>query len=67
MPIFEYLCKECGHVTEFLEKADAKGKHECGQCGSAKTEKIFSGFATKEGESSSSSRSSCPTGTCPLS
>ena len=24
MPIFEYRCNECGHVTEFLEKAGAK-------------------------------------------
>jgi len=67
MPVFEYRCKECGHVTEFLEKADTKGKHECGQCSSPRTEKIFSGFAVKEGESSGSTRSSCPTGTCPLS
>jgi hypothetical protein len=24
MPLFEYRCKQCGHVTEFLEKADTK-------------------------------------------
>jgi putative FmdB family regulatory protein len=66
MPLFEYRCKECGHVTEFLEKADAKGKHKCEQCGSTKTDKILSAFAVREGGTSGSARSSCPTGTCPL-
>ncbi len=66
MPVFEYQCKACGHVTEFLEKSDAKGRHECEKCGSTKTEKMFSGFAVKGGESSGADGSSCPTGTCPL-
>jgi putative FmdB family regulatory protein len=66
MPIFEYRCRECGHVTAFLEKADAHRRHPCEKCGSAKTEKAFSTFAAKSGTSSSSG-SSCPTGTCPLS
>ena len=40
MPLFDYRCKECGHVTEFLERADTKVEHLCEQCGSKKTEKI---------------------------
>jgi len=64
MPLFEYRCKECGHVTEFLEKADAKAEHECEQCGSTKTDRILSAFAVGKGGSSGAS---CPTGTCPLS
>ena len=66
MPIFEYRCTKCGHVTEFLEKRNARQRHKCGKCGSKVTEKVFSTFASKSGSSSSSS-SSCPTGTCPLS
>ncbi|HEQ60445.1 MAG TPA: zinc ribbon domain-containing protein [Firmicutes bacterium] len=66
MPIFEYQCKECGHVTSFLEKAGSRKTHPCEQCGSRKTEKIISTFAARVGGSSSES-SSCPTGTCPLS
>ncbi len=66
MPIFEYQCKKCGHVTEFLEQAGSRKAHACEKCGSAKTEKVFSTFAAKSGGLSSSS-SSCPTGTCPLS
>lgn len=65
MPIFEYQCKKCGHVTSFLEKAGSKKSHVCETCGSKDTEKMFSTFAATSGGSSSSS--SCPTGTCPLS
>jgi len=66
MPIFEYQCKKCGHVTAFLEKRNVRPPHACEKCGSEDTEKVFSAFAAKSGTSSSSS-SSCPTGTCPLS
>ena len=66
MPIFEYRCKKCGHVTAFLEMPDSRRTHGCEKCGSKATEKIFSTFAARSGGSSSSD-SSCPTGTCPLS
>ena len=43
MPIYEYKCRDCGKVSEFLvgvgqEKAEIK----CSSCGSKKLEKIFS-------------------------
>jgi len=66
MPLFEYRCKKCGHVTSFLEKSDGKGPHACEKCGCKDTEKVFSTFAARSGNSSSSSPA-CPTGTCPLS
>ncbi|MGM0485208.1 MAG: FmdB family zinc ribbon protein [Planctomycetota bacterium] len=66
MPIFEYECSKCGHVTAFLEKANARQPHRCEKCGSQETKKVFSKFAVKSGTASSSD-SSCPTGTCPLS
>ena len=66
MPIFEYRCRKCEHVTAFLEKPDNRKAHACEKCGSKATEKIFSTFAAKSGGSSSAA-SSCPTGTCPLS
>lgn len=62
MPIFEYRCKKCGHVTPFLEKAGARTRHTCAKCGSGATEKTLSTFAAR-----SSTADSCPTGTCPLS
>jgi putative FmdB family regulatory protein len=64
MPIFEYRCSKCGHVTAFLEKADSSNPHVCEKCGSEKTDKMFSTFATKTAKGTSAS---CPTGTCPLS
>jgi len=70
MPVFEYRCKDCGHITEFLEKPDSKGQHVCEKCGSKRLEKIFSTFAARSGDSGSSNSSgssSCPTGTCPFS
>ena len=66
MPVFEYQCARCGHVTAFLEKPGARRAHTCENCGSKETRKIFSTFATQS-EGSGSSASSCPTGTCPLS
>jgi len=66
MPVFEYRCKKCGHVTSFLEKADSRHPHACEKCGSKDTEKVFSTFAARSADSSGSG-SSCPTGTCPLS
>jgi len=66
VPIFEYRCAKCGHVTAFLEKVNARQRHACEKCGSRDTKKILSTFAAKSGTSQSSS-ASCPTGTCPLS
>jgi len=66
MPIFEYQCAKCSHVTSFLEKAGNKKTHVCEKCGSRDTKKAFSTFSAKSGDSSSGA-SSCPTGTCPLS
>jgi putative FmdB family regulatory protein len=65
MPIFEYKCADCGHVTEFLEARGAKRQHACEKCRSAKTRKVLSTFAAHAGTSSSGD-SGCPTGTCSL-
>jgi putative FmdB family regulatory protein len=68
MPIFEYKCKKCGHITEFLEKSSGKTKHACEKCGSNQMQKLFSGFSVgQDNKSSSQSNETCPTGTCPLS
>jgi len=69
MPIFEYRCRDCGHVTEFLEKADSRRKHACGACGSAATEKALSTFAahSQPAGPACASRGTCTSGQCPLS
>jgi len=66
MPIFEYQCAECGHVSSFLEKAGAKQKHVCEKCQSEGLTRKISTFSPAAGKSSSG-HDSCPTGTCPLS
>lgn len=66
MPLYEYCCEKCGHVTTFLEKSGTRKPHPCEKCGSAKTERLLSAFAAHGGAASSGGDASCPTGTCPL-
>jgi putative FmdB family regulatory protein len=61
MPIFEYRCGKCEHVTAFLEKAGVKGSHACEKCGSKATEKAFSTFAAQV------AAPAAPAGRCPRS
>jgi len=67
MPIYEYKCKKCGHVTEFLEKSSSPQKHICEKCKSQDLQKLLSSFAAGRSSSTSQSNGSCPTGTCNLS
>ena len=68
MPIFEYKCKKCGHVTEFLEKASGTAKHVCEECKGSDLQRVFSGFSVGHSDGSASQDTrSCPTGTCPIS
>lgn len=64
MPLYEYRCRKCGHVTEVLEKAGAGGRHTCEKCGSHSMEKLMSTFGVSSGDGSTGG--SCPTGTCPF-
>jgi len=66
MPVFEYKCSECNHVTEFLEKADSDAPHPCEKCGSEKTVKVFSTFAARNSDQGAPECRSCPSGNCPL-
>ena len=68
MPIFEFVCSECGHpFEELVRNSDAIGGVACPSCGSKQVKKILSSFASKisGGESlsfASSAASSCSTG-----
>ena len=33
MPIYEYVCKKCGHQQEVLHKVDEKPRLACEECG----------------------------------
>lgn len=43
MPLYEYRCRSCGNVSEFLMHDHKMSKAlECSSCGSMDLEKIFS-------------------------
>jgi len=58
MPIYEYRCRECGKINEFLigvvrDKIEIKCRH----CGSGRLDKIFSkSFISIKGNSIASSQ-----------
>jgi len=64
MPIFEYKCSRCGHITEFLVGGDNTKKLKCQKCGSSDLEKLFSAFAVGKLKGSSYC-DACPTCTMP--
>ena len=65
MPLFEYECRACGHVTTFLEKAGTKETHACEACGATDMAKKLSTFAARaNGDTSACDTGGCPTGTC---
>ncbi len=75
MPIFEYECKSCGSVTEFLVKSPAAMPAlACKECGSKKLRKLFSPISIAVRDSSAcvrdrgyegpSCEGACPSGEC---
>ena len=77
MPIFEYKCGQCGHVTEVLTKSRRAARPTCEKCGGSEMTKLLSGFAVGQGKSAGGascdscaslpSCGGCPGGTCSLS
>ncbi|MCF7888301.1 MAG: zinc ribbon domain-containing protein [Candidatus Omnitrophica bacterium] len=66
MPIYNYLCKDCGEKFELLLGVTAdKPKIVCKKCGSKNIKKEFSSFSMPNSSDGGTS-GSCPTGTCPL-
>jgi putative FmdB family regulatory protein len=45
MPIFEYLCMECGHRFEKLQKDSSTHPADCPSCGSAEVRRELSTFS----------------------
>ncbi len=47
MPIYEYRCKECGHVFSKLQRVGASSEGvACPNCGSTEVERMVSTFAS---------------------
>ncbi|MEA3346479.1 MAG: zinc ribbon domain-containing protein [Candidatus Auribacterota bacterium] len=64
MPIYTYICKDCGENFDLLVGVTAKKTElKCSKCNSKNIKKTFSSFSAG---GSDSSRPSCPTGTCNL-
>ncbi len=67
MPVFTYICKDCGKKFDLLIGVTAeKPELKCQKCGSKNIEKALASFGIGSSSSGSSSAPSCPTGTCPL-
>jgi len=66
VPIYTYICKDCGEKFELLiGVGSADEEIKCKKCNSKNVEKTISSFNTVS-KGSSSSNQSCPTGTCNL-
>ncbi|MBM3662939.1 MAG: zinc ribbon domain-containing protein [Actinobacteria bacterium] len=70
MPLYEFKCRDCGHVFDAQLGFDEDPPAECPACGSAEIRKVFSpvgisfrgsGFYKNDSRSSSSSSSSSST------
>jgi len=69
MPIYSYICKDCGNKFDlFLGIGGKKEELVCKKCGSKNIQRAFSSFGigSSNNTSKSNSESSCPTGTCPF-
>lgn len=67
MPIFEYICKECGHHFEALVMSSrGRTRPECPACQSGKLQQQLSTFAVGPSKSASSSSrpAAGPCGSC---
>jgi len=66
MPIYSYICKECGNAFDLLVGVTAgSSEKKCPKCGSQKIEKTLSSFSFRMGQSSSGgSTGSCSSGGC---
>jgi len=67
MPIYTYLCKDCGEKFDLLiGMTSEKVEFKCRKCGSKNIEKLLGAFSVgSSGSKDSASGPSCPTGTCP--
>lgn len=64
MALYEYKCRDCGSVGEFLMDSSSE-KPVCRACGSENMEKLLSSFAVSvKSGSPGGSASECPYGSC---
>lgn len=70
MPIFSYICKDCGNNFDLLiGVTKERDELKCNKCKSAKIEKVFSTFGvrvSKEKDMGCPQRQACTKPTCPM-
>jgi putative FmdB family regulatory protein len=66
MPIYEYLCQDCGTKFEKLVRRSAEtAEMECPSCGQKHLQQEYSTFAPQtNGSPKSAAMPSCPSGRC---
>lgn len=66
MPIFEYLCEDCGTKFEKLVRRPGADQVLCPSCGKSHLEQQFSAFAAHSSRDpfSVTSAPACPSGMC---
>lgn len=64
MPIFEYLCEDCGNKFEKLVRRPGADQVLCPSCGQSHLEQQFSSFAAHSNGREEFSLPSCPSGMC---
>jgi putative FmdB family regulatory protein len=65
MPIFEYLCEDCGTKFEKLVRNGAAASTLCPSCGQSHLTQEYSTFAARaNGKSQEPAMPSCPSGMC---
>ncbi|NLW50924.1 MAG: zinc ribbon domain-containing protein [Candidatus Brocadiaceae bacterium] len=67
MPLVEYRCEDCGHVTEILVRVSEDQAPPCPECGSARTRRLISSFAARVAPGKPVGRcETCPHDSCPM-
>jgi len=68
MPIYTYVCKDCGERFDLLVGVSSeKVELKCKKCNSKNVEKTLTAFSVGcPGGKAGSSGASCPTGACPF-
>lgn len=64
MPIFEYLCEDCGSKFEKLVRRPGVDEVLCPSCGKDHLDQQFSSFAVHSAGRDDFQMPSCPSGMC---
>ena len=65
MPIFEYLCQDCGTRFEKLVRSSDSGEILCPSCGQSRSERQLSTFAAHSGAAHADGPACPSAGGCP--